>query len=82
MDVVQYPPGNHRTERSGILELLELDAPVERPGRRVGVDCEHVVATVGQRARDAPSPPAADLEHTCRRRGKVGDYVVIEAQDA
>ena len=69
MDVMQDAAGDDCIERTGIVQLLQGDLPVEGTLRRTWVDREHVVARGGQRRRDTALDATADLEHPTGRRG-------------
>ena len=69
--MVQDTSRDDGVERPRVVELLERDAPVERPLRRVRVDREHVVAGLGELRRDAALAATTDLEDSSRRLREV-----------
>ena len=69
MDVMQDAARDDRIERTGIVQLLQSDLPVERSLRGVWIDREHVVTRGCERWGNTALAAAADLEHALRRRG-------------
>jgi hypothetical protein len=51
-----------------VVELFERDLPIRLTDWCARIDCEHVVAGLEQRRRDAALVAAADLEHARGRR--------------
>ena len=56
---------------------LDRDPPEDRALRRLGIDCDHLVARGGKSQRDFAFA-AADLEHPARRRRELRQYEVDE----
>ena len=69
--MMKDPPGDDRIERTLVVQLLQRNAPVERPGGGLGIDGKDVVAVVREFGGEAALPSAADLQHTRWRRRKL-----------
>jgi hypothetical protein len=70
--VVEHVRRDRRVEPLARVELFDRRSPEDRPLRCLRIDREHLVAGDVQRSREIASP-AADLEHSRRRRRQGGD---------
>lgn len=69
LDVMENATRHDRVEPTLVVELLERDASVQRPLRRLWIDREHVISGLGEGRSHAALAPAPDLEHTGGRLG-------------